>query len=811
MKLFKAILSLLLLVTVTFLGSRPSGKLPPIGNFISPFTGFWQNAENNHSFNNESFQLKGLHDKVEIILDEHMIPHIYAQNEHDLYIAQGYITAKFRLWQMEIQTMSAAGRLSELVGPKTIDIDKYARRTGMVYGAKKSVALMEKNPLEKELIDAYTEGINQYIDHLNNATLPFEYKLLNYQPEKWTPLQTGLLLKKMAENLTAMEHDIEHSNALKLFGENTFNLLYKPYWEEQDPIIPKGTLYSKSIVNDTNIRSSSMLINNKTNLTNDHNEAANAWNEIESDYLLGSNNWAISGSKTKSGRPILCNDPHLRLSLPSIWFQIHLCCPEYNVCGASLPGAPGVISGFNDHIAWGVTNAGRDVRDWYQITFRDSTENEYLLDEKWLPVEKVIEKIIVKGGGTLYDTVRYTHQGPVVYDKNFNQFNTTNLALRWTAHDESEEMLTFNKLNKSKNIADYFDALSHYACPAQNFVFASKQGDIAIQQQGKFPIEKKNQTIFIQDGSTTKNDVTTYIPFKDNPHIVNPARGFVSSANQHPTDTSYPYPYAGLFEYFRNRRINDFLAGLQHAEIADMKRLQQDNFNLMAKEILPTMLASIRAHQRNEQENKIYNTLANWNYTNNADLMAPVYFEIWKDTLKKILWDEFYNSPIPLQVPEDITLVHFINDSIVSTFYDIQNTPQQENLLDLLVLSFSNANSKIEQLKVKNWSDYKSTTIDYLLPNMPAFSRMNVYCGGNKGIVNATSKFNGPSWRMIVEMTDDIHAEAIYPAGQSGNPGSQFYDNMITDWAAGKYYEVWHSAEINEMKKHAKLVIQLQP
>ncbi len=508
---------------------------------------------------------------------------------------------------------------------------------------------------------------------------------------------------------------------------------------------------------------------------------------------------------------MLCNDPHLKLSLPSIWFQIHLCCPAYNVCGASLPGAPGVISGFNDHIAWGVTNAGRDVRDWYQITFRDSANNEYLLDNKWVPVEKLIEKIVVKGGETIYDTVRYVHQGPVVYDKNFNQFNKTNLALRWTAHDESEEMLTFNKLNKSKNIADYFEAISHYACPAQNFVYASKEGDIAIQQQGKFPIEKKNQPIFIQDGSRTENDVTTYIPFKDNPHIVNPARGFVSSANQHPTDTTYPYPYAGLFEYFRNRRINDFLAGLQQAGMADMEKLQQDNFNLMAKEMLPKMLSALSTVQKNNQQNTIYNSLLKWNYTNNADLMAPVYFEIWKDTFKKILWDEFYNNKIPLQVPEDITLVHFINDPIVSTFYDIQRTPKKENLTDLLLLSFSNACEKINQLQVSNWSSYKATTIDYLLPNMPAFSRMNVYCGGNKGIVNATSKTNGPSWRMIVEMTDDIHAEAIYPAGQSGNPGSKYYDDMVTDWAAGKYYEVWHSAMISEMKKKAQFMIQLHP
>ncbi len=812
MKYFKAFFVLLLLISLTSALSIQIGKLPPIGNFVSPFTGFWQNAENVKNYKSEKLQIIGLIERVDIVYDEHMIPHIFAENEHDLYMAQGYVTARFRLWQMELQTRAAAGRLTEFAGEKALEVDRYARRTGMVYGAENILKSIKKYPAADALLNAYSDGVNAYISKLNNATIPFEYKLLNYQPEKWTPLQTGLLLKKMSENLTAMEHDIEHSNALDLFGIDVFELVYKDYWGEQDPIIPVGTKFSP-IIKSHSDSILSMLRPTSTKYVSSQSKTLSFLDdEKEDDYLLGSNNWAIDGTKTKSGRPILCNDPHLKLSLPSIWFQIHLSCPEYNVCGASLPGAPGVISGFNDDIAWGVTNAGRDVRDWYQIVFKDQNHDEYLLDGQWLPVKKRIEKYIIKGGKTIYDTVCYTEHGPVVYDKNFNQNNRTNLALRWTAHDGSEEMITFNLLNKAKNMSDYFEAISHYSCPAQNFVFASKNGDIAIQQQGKFPLEKKDQAIFIQDGTLSKNDLRSFIPFSENPHMVNPIRGFVSSANQHPTDTTYTYPYAGVFEYFRNRRINDFLSKVQHATLEEMEQLQQDNFNLFAKEVLPKMLSSIKDEKRNNEEEKIYQALTKWAYFNNAELIEPAYFEIWKDTFKMMLWDEMYQSKIPLRIPDNITTLHFINDNISSTFYDIVATTNKiESKNDLFILSFHNACVKIISSKMTNWSDYKATTIGYLLPNMPAFSSLNVYTGGNKEIVNAISRYNGPSWRMIVEMTDDIHAEAIYPAGQSGNPGSIYYDDMIADWAAGKYYEVLHSSNITEIKKHCALSIQLFP
>jgi penicillin amidase len=220
------------------------------------------------------------------------------------------------------------------------------------------------------------------------------------------------------------------------------------------------------------------------------------------DPTIGSNNWAANGSKTATGSPILCNDPHLDLNLPSIWYLIQLHAPAVNTMGASLPGSPGVIIGFNDSIAWGMTNAQRDLVDWYKITFKDENRNFYLLDSSWVASEKVVEKISVRGGEIFYDTVIHTRWGPVTYDESFRkQSNLKNYAFRWIAHDESEELTAFHKLNRARNHADYMEALNHFDSPAQNFVFASAANDIAMRIQGKYPVRRPLEGKFVLDGS----------------------------------------------------------------------------------------------------------------------------------------------------------------------------------------------------------------------------------------------------------------------------------------------------------------------
>src|SRR5690606_35126362 len=365
---------------------------------------------------------------------------------------------------------------------------------------------------------------------------------------------------------------------------------------------------------------------------------------------VGSNNWAVSGSRTATGAPILCNDPHLDTSLPSIWYAVHLNGPGFNVMGVSIPGAPGAIIGFNDSIAWGVTNAQRDLVDWYKITYQNERREHYLLDGEWRPTEKKIEEIVVRGGATVYDTVIYTHWGPVPYDRNFRGDEGLNdYAFRWIAHDPSKEATTFYKLNRAKNYSDFMEALDHYASPAQNFVFASVSGDIAIRIQGKFPARRKDEGKFVLDGSKSSNGWTAFIPFEQNIMEKNPSRGFVSSANQYPVDSTYPsFITATEFEAYRNRRINNVLRRLNSVTVTDMMRLQNDNYNLHAAETLPFLLNQLAidtAALRDEGPEgialiKAYHKLATWDYFNDKDSEGASYFQAWWDDFYPRLWDE---------------------------------------------------------------------------------------------------------------------------------------------------------------------------
>ncbi|NJN43136.1 MAG: penicillin acylase family protein, partial [Flammeovirgaceae bacterium] len=278
-------------------------------------------------------------------------------------------------------------------------------------------------------------------------------------------------------------------------------------------------------------------------------------------------------------------------------------------------------SGFNDSIAWGETNAQRDLVDWFKITFENESKSKYLYDGDYLPTKKVVEEIIVKGGKTFYDTVVYTHHGPIVYDERYHGEDEKNhFAFRWIAHDPSEEVLTFYLLNQGKNYNDYMKALDHYGSPAQNFAFASTQGDIAIRIQGKYPVRRKEEGKFVLDGSRSIHEWQAYIPNDQMITYKNPERGFISSANQYPADSTYPYYItATSFEAYRNRRINSRLSEMKNITPRDLMDLQFDNYNLKAAESLPMFLEALDMNQLKEKEREAYEVLRSWDYFNSIN------------------------------------------------------------------------------------------------------------------------------------------------------------------------------------------------
>lgn len=782
MKYLNFALSLLLTATVFYGLNTKFGSIPPIGKFLNPYTGIWQN-ETDETISG-SVNVDGLSDKVNVHYDAQLIPHLFAKNETDLYKAQGYITAKHRLWQMEFQTYAAAGRLSEIIGEAALNYDRQERRQGMGFGAEQAIEKMKEDPETLAYVGAYAEGVNSYINQLQPKDFPVEYKLLDYQPEPWTIKKTALLLMYMTKDLARFDSDLEYTNALRMFGKKRFDLLYPDFFEINDPVIPKGTDWSFIDVPITETPVSKFPLDT----------IASILDKPHPDN--GSNNWAISGQKSYSGNPILANDPHLGLNLPSIWFVMQLSTPGHNSFGATLPGALGVISGFNNHISWGETNATRDVLDWYKIEFKDKNREQYKYDSQWKDVKLRVEEIKIKGKAPYIDSVRYTHHGPVSYDKGFKgNDELAGYAMKWSGHIGGNNQKTFLELNQGKNYDDYVKALKHYTAPAQNFVFASVEGDIALWVQGKLPNKWKGQGKFLMDGSNPQHDWQSFIPQSFNAHTKNPERGFVSSANQHPVDESYPfYVFNDGYEPYRNRVINNFFNSKDTFDIQDFKDLHNNNYNLKAAELLPYIYETMDVSVLTSEELTIFNEIKKWNFNNNIDELGPSIWSIWWSTLYNTVWDEYEVDNVALKAPYSFQTIHLLKSKGDDAFMNIVATPETETAKDLFLISFKKAAKSLMDWKVENgnynWNNYKSTYVGHLLQGLPAFSRFNVTIGGGANIVNATSRNHGPSWRMIVEMTSPPTALGIYPGGQSGNPGSKYYDNFIDDWAAGNYHSL---------------------
>ncbi|MCB0838172.1 MAG: penicillin acylase family protein [Bacteroidetes bacterium] len=794
----KFLLSLLstgaLLVTLMI----PLGSVTfSFGNFFNPFSGFWQNAEPVNEGANQELDLPGLEGEASVVFDDRRVPHIFAENQKDLAYVQGYVTAQDRLWQMEFQIYAASGRLTELIGAgaenRVLDMDRTARRKGITFAAERAVEEFKKYPEVKDFVEAYIEGVNDYIRQLKPKDYPIEYKILNYQPEEWTAQKSALLMKYMANTLATRAKDIEHTNALILFGQKTFDILYPEYSYAEDPIVPADTRYNYRLANPRPLvpldyHPDSLMLSPALMDKPDRN--------------IGSNNWAISGAKSTTGKPILANDPHLGLNLPSIWYEIQLTAPGYKAYGVSLPGGPGVVIGFNDSIAWGETNAGQDVMDFYKTRFRDDRKQEYFYDGQWYPVNERIEEYKLKGGGSVFDTVLYTNVGPVMYDESFGD-QPFPLAVRWMAHEPSCEMVTFYKLNKAKNYQDYLEALTYFKSPAQNFVFASNAGDIAIWQQGSFVNKWEGQGKFVLDGTKRDQFWGEFIPQDQNPHSYNPARGFVSSANQHPAPESYPYYYLGGFEDYRNRRLNQLLAAKEKLSVDDMKRIQLDNFSVKAQDLLAIILPELDTTVFTQPEWKAYRMLENWDYMYDKDEPAATLFEKWWVELYRAIWvDEFAEIEVPMDYPSSSTTIGILRDSIEFTFYRDKNDTTKKDRKSLVNITFDKVTGQLyneyESESEWEWSKIKQTNILHLTRVLSPFSRLNIPTDGNNNILNATSERHGPSWRMVVALGDEIEAYGVYPGGQSGNPGSKYYDSFIDDWSNGQYYKLWYMRDQND-------------
>jgi penicillin amidase len=774
---------------------RRWGNIPPLGKFFSPFIGFWQQAEPRTQRPPERLNIPTLEDTVVVVWDTRWVPHIYAKNDRDLYRAQGYIQAYLRLWQMELQTDVAAGRLSRLLGERTLEIDRAIRRLGLPYAAERSYQLMMQDSITRTIIEAFAEGVNAYMATLSYKDLPLEYKLLDYWPEPWTPFKSALLVKYMAYDLSVRSPDKYLTRLLDQWGKGAIDTLFpnlalfgattilsSPAYEGPPIELPPQpkVYFSEAYQTDT------------------------VGLSIESDAeWVGSNNWAVSGKRTASGYPLLANDPHLTLTLPSIWLEMHLESPSVSVYGVTLMGAPGVIIGYNQAVAWGVTNVGPDAWDYYHLRYADDKGQSFWYNGQIVPLHPRPETLWVRTAwGTLksqIDTVWYSPWGPVVH-RRFDAIPRPlsgkareaplDAALRWIIYEPSNEALTFYYLNRARSLEDYKKALSHFGSPAQNFVYADTAGHIAMWARGYYPLRWREQGKFVLQAELPEHHWRDWLPMEANPHSIDPPEGFVRSANTHPAGPDYPY-YLGWYFALPGRaaRIAERLSTLRQATVDSMRLLQLDTWGYIPARALPIMLSYLRGKSA-----RYLDSLRAWDYYYRGYQIAPTLFERWWKAFHNRLWDE-----AAARRPEwDVTLALLIEaaradslqkPSAYARWIDDKQTPKVETLRELLEETFAQVEAEVvgKPDSLLWWWRERGNFLRHL-GRIPGLGGDTLRADGDGQVVNAIGSSAGPSWRMVVDLKPPVQGYGIYPGGQSGNPGSFQFGAFVKDYEAGRLY-----------------------
>lgn len=755
--------------------------LPPIGPFFSPSHGFWQNAEPHRYKDIHIKTVSSSKISAKIVMDDRLVPYIFAADEPSAAYAQGLLHAKYRLWQIDISLRDVSGTLSEVLGERTLQRDIKTRREGFVWAVEQNATTYLENPLVVELFEAYLDGFNTYLDQLKPSEYPIEFKLLNYAPKKLTLKDMIFLSKNLVRTLTMKEYDVQNSFLKEHLGEELFEFLFPIYQPDISPVYP----IEKAEKNQNGFQ----FIENPISVS-----GSVGYIFEDDDRSHASNNWAINGPKTKNGYPILCNDPHLNLTLPSIWYETAIITPGYKVRGVSLAGIPSVVIGFNEYMAWGFTNGGHDVLDWVKIDWVDPENGLYLSANDTLRAVLREEKIDIRGKESHIEKIWLTQWGPVTIESTEHDYD---LAMHWTGHhlEVNDEVLVFYKLNMSQNIEEARSALRSFPAPIQNCVLASINGEIAIQSTGLWPWRNNRSGMFVSSSSDQDISWKGYVPYDDIPRVVNPQSRYVSSANQHSTlPNTFKNLYFGYFESFRGRILNRYLDSIQGAEIKDMMKLQLSNYSLKAEESLPVMLRVIERSQLEPNQLDILDSMQKWDYSYEANSWEAAIFDVWYDQASMLSFDECvsHRDPSKNRLPEKWVLSYILNHHIDHSIFDIKETADtRETATEILTLAFQKALKALgyeDRNSPISWKDFLQPTIAHL-GRIKAFD-VAVNVGGSKDALNAMSSGgNGPSWRMVVELSPKGPvAYGVYPGGQSGNPGSKFYDNFIAHWSNGQYY-----------------------
>ncbi len=779
--------------------------------------------------------LDGLHAPVEVITDCFGIPHIYAQNEDDLFFAQGYIHAQDRFWQMELNRRVGSGRLSEVFGKFTLEADRLSRRLGMHRSAAIEASRLPEH--SKRILEAYARGVNTYIAR-NKRNLPLEFKLLRFKPGPWQIADSILWAKMMGWNLGGnWETEIIRARIIEKLGTERAAKLEAGYDPTHPLIIPSGVAYQGVNLG--------ML------------EQYEQLKELSGFGLLGaSNNWVVDGTMTTTGAPILCNDPHLAQTAPSIWYECHLVADNLNVVGASFPGTPGIVIGHNQHIAWGVTNAISDIQDLYIEKFNPQNPNQYEYQGRWEEAQVIREEIKVRGRKSpVIEEVRITRHGPIITNISPSSDNRVGqngkkaeitelpLALTWTGLEQCQVITSVEKLNRATDWEEFRAALRYWDVPPQNVVYADVEGNIGYVMAGAIPVRSQGQHLLPLPGWTGEYEWTGYIPFDELPQAYNPQQHFIVTANNRVIDDSYPYYITNEWlNGYRAQRIRDLLTSKDRLSPADMATIQADQYALPALEIVPHML---RIQPQSPLEKAALDILRTWDYMLAPDSVGATVYEMFLLKLQLIIFGTVFGG-------DDTLLYHYLGRSILTLLAMINGYTSRSRPLLIRLMNehddswfadsaipngptswdaatgraFTAATEELrEQLgsDISRWQYGKLHTITYnhplgmVKPLNKIVNRGPYPYGGDIDTVNMGASLPGsldavitvPSYRQIVNLADMKHSRSGHAPGQSGHPASKHYADLIKSWLHVKHHPMLF--ERSEVEAHAEATLWLSP
>lgn len=728
--------------------------------------------------------LQGLMAPVEVLREPSGVVHLKAQSEEDLVFALGVVHAQDRLWQMEFQRRVGAGRLSEVVGPATVNQDKFLRTWGFYRAAEQAYDSL--SPEGKAIVDAYVAGINAYLK--TDPPLPLEYRLLGFRPEPWKPADVLVWAKMMAYDLSANWSDELQRYRLLARGIRPERLaqLLPAYPQNGVTILQAADL--PPLPKPQPVPAPAPSPPPKPDAaTRAQAEALLELARSIPHFMEASNNWVIAGSRTTTGKPLLANDPHLGLGVPSLWYLAHLEAPGYNAIGATLPGLPGVVIGHNDRIAWGVTNVGADVQDLYVL--EDSASTGYRYKGRLEPYRIRNEVIKVKGEPDLSLRVRESVYGPVISDVVSDVPGGKPLALRWTALDAQDRLLeAFVGINRAKNWAEFTEALARYSTPSQNFVYADIEGNIGYIAPGKFPIRKAGHSGLTPVPGDGSFDWQGYVPFERWAKVLNPKEGFIVTANNRVLPPGYPNQMSLEWaEPLRAERIRQLILAKEKLSLQDMQAIQQDQYSLLYRDFRPLLQALSALSERAKTWRA---RLLAWDGNMRPDSVEATVFQTWYTELTRLpakeVGQEFWDEPR--------YLLRAMQSGDPNC--DQKETEVVEGCLDYAALALDTALDRLGD-NPPAWGSVHRAVFDHpILTNSPLarFSDRRVAFGGDRYTVNVGpynaktfDQTHGPSYRHIVDLADLNNSRFIHPMGQSGNLLSTQFDDLLPMWQKGAY------------------------